>query len=56
MKEEKFPIHRKRVESLLKIGYRGDISVEIDLKVDERKAKMCLEMLRSCDHSIHNIS
>ena len=56
MKEEKFPIHRKRVESLLKIGYRGDISVEIDLKVDERKAKKCLEMLRSCDHSIHNIS
>lgn len=49
MKEKKFPLHRKRVENLLKAGYHGNVSIEIDLKVEERKAKMCLEMLRSCD-------
>jgi len=46
MMQDKFSIHKKRIQALSILGYYEMISVEIDLEVDEIKAKQSLDLIR----------
>lgn len=46
LKSEKKEIHQKRVRSLQRAGYRGAVTIEIDLPVDPGIARESLKMLR----------
>jgi sugar phosphate isomerase/epimerase len=47
LREDRFPVHKERIQRLYAAGYDRAVSLEIDVRADLRKAEVNLEFLRS---------
>ena len=47
LKEEKIPIHTRRIQNLRKLGYNQTITLEIDIPVDTARARKSLAVIKA---------
>ena len=54
LKEDRAAIHRQRVRKLAALGYKGDLSIEIDLPVDTDAARQSLSIVKQAVADEHS--
>ena len=49
LKPERARVHQERIQNLIKAGYQGAVSLEIDCRIDPDRAAESLAIMRAAD-------